>query len=681
MKNLKLGTKIGLGFGILILIAGLLGGLAMVNMLGVGKQAERLAMEIAPEVSVATEMERSVLQTMFAMRGFVYTGNETFWKQTQKELGDVEKALQNGKDLYQKYPGLVKLKENTDKAIVKVAEYKRFADQSYALEKAMDADRKIMVDNAQILMKNCNDYRDSQQKILAELLAQPNIDSAKVKDRLDKIDAMTDIIDAASAMRLANFRGQAQRDIKIIQEGLKNFEVIAAKEQAIRAITRQDVNIRQLSEIRKAADAYKEAVLSFIKNTAATEETTKARNAVGEDAVAIAQETSAYGVKLTEKVTSEASQSLSSSSTVMAIGLVAALIIGVTVAIFITKGITGPVIKGVTFAQKMSEGDMTQDLDVDQKDEIGMLAEALREMTQRLNEVMGEVVEGANNVASGSQQLSATSESLSQGASEQAASVEEVSSSMEEMASNIQQNADNSVQTESMALKAAKDAEEGGRAVSQTVGAMKQIAEKISIIEEIARQTNLLALNAAIEAARAGEHGKGFAVVAAEVRKLAERSGHAAAEISSLSSESVAVAEQAGNMLTAIVPDIKKTAELVQEIAAASREQNAGADQINKAIQQLDQVIQQNASASEEMASTSEELSSQAEQLLSTVSFFRLKGAHGGSRRAAPKALPQGSSFTSQSKPRPAPKKAAKSGKGIALDMGAGDHEDDFEKF
>ncbi|GFK93873.1 Methyl-accepting chemotaxis protein III [Fundidesulfovibrio magnetotacticus] len=679
MKNLKLGVKIGLGFGILILIAGLLGGMAMVNMLSVGRQAERLAQEVAPEVSVATEVERSSLQTMFAMRGFVYTGDEAFWKETQKELVDVDKALQQARELARKYPNLVKLKENADKASTKVAEWKKLAEQSYALEHAMDANRKTMDESAQVFMKNCVMYLESQQKALFELLGNPTAESAKIKDRADKINIINDVIDAGNAVRVANFKGQAHRDLKIIQDGLKNFEIIAAKEQQLRAITRLEANIRQLNDIRKAGEAYKEAMLAYVKNSLASEEATKTRNLVAEDVLKAASDTSSYGVKLTEQLTDEASKSLSASSTIMAVGLVIALIMGVAVAFFITKGITGPVIQGVTFAQKMSEGDMTLDLQVNQKDEIGMLADALREMTRRLNEVMGEVVEGANNVASGAQELSATSESLSQGASEQAASVEEVSSSMEEMTSNIQQNADNSVQTESMAMKAARDAEEGGRAVSQTVGAMKQIAEKISIIEEIARQTNLLALNAAIEAARAGEHGKGFAVVAAEVRKLAERSGHAAAEISSLSTESVAVAEKAGNMLSAIVPDIKKTAELVQEIAAGSREQSAGADQINKAIQQLDQVIQQNASASEEMASTSEELSSQAEQLLSTVSFFKLKGSHHGSRPAAPKALPHGTS--SVGRPRPAARKGAKPGKGVSIDLGAADHDNDFEKF
>jgi len=271
-------------------------------------------------------------------------------------------------------------------------------------------------------------------------------------------------------------------------------------------------------------------------------------------------------------------------------------------------------------AEEMAGGNLT--VVVKERSERDKLMQALNSMISNLNEIVINVKHVSGSVASGSQQLSASSEEMSQGAAEQASAAEEVSSSMEEMASNIRQNADNALETEKIALKSAEDAREGGKAVADTVIAMKDIAEKISIIEEIARQTDLLALNAAIEAARAGEHGKGFAVVASEVRKLSERSQKSAAEIGKLSSSSVDIAEKAGGLLAKIVPDIQKTAELVQEISAASNEQNSAAEQINKAIRQLDEVIQQNASATEEMSSTSQELADQAEQLRETVAFF-----------------------------------------------------------
>lgn len=304
--------------------------------------------------------------------------------------------------------------------------------------------------------------------------------------------------------------------------------------------------------------------------------------------------------------------------------LIAITLIAAISATWIMLSISRAVTSALGLARSVAAGDLNAKAVVKSNDEIKDLVDALNLMVTKLKEVVGEVTAATRNVASGSQEMSAAAEQLSQGAVEQSSSTEEASSSVEQMAANIKQNADNAGQTESIARRAALDAETSGKAVGDAVKAMETIAEKILIVQEIARQTDLLALNAAVEAARAGEHGRGFAVVASEVRKLAERSQAAAQEISGLSGETVKAAQSAGEMLAKLVPDIQKTAELVAEISAASNEQNAGASQINAAVQQLDKVTQQNTSAAEEMSSTAEELATQAEQLQAAISYFKL---------------------------------------------------------
>jgi methyl-accepting chemotaxis protein len=327
--------------------------------------------------------------------------------------------------------------------------------------------------------------------------------------------------------------------------------------------------------------------------------------------------------------------------TAVALGL-CAFLLSVVIVRVITKSITGPLNQAVAVSNRLSRGDLSVVISVGTRDETGQMLVAMKSMVERLHAVVADVKDSTDNVASGSQQLSASAGQLSQGTTEQAAAAEQASSSVEQMNATIRQNADNARQTETIALRSAADATESGKAVAETVVAMKDIAARTSIIGEIARQTNLLALNAAIEAARAGENGKGFAVVAAEVRKLAERSQEAAAEITALAARSVGVAEKTGRMLAKLVPDILKTAELVQEISSASREQTQGAEQINTAIQQLNGVIQQNAGASEEMSATAEELSSQAVQLQGSISFFRIGGAAAVVRRESELAHLQG---------------------------------------
>jgi methyl-accepting chemotaxis protein len=319
----------------------------------------------------------------------------------------------------------------------------------------------------------------------------------------------------------------------------------------------------------------------------------------------------------------EAAAQYSTARTFLLAALGAALLVGIAAAVWIATAIARGVGRAGQLAKAVAQGDLTQTAGAAPQDEIGDLLRHIDTMVDRLRVVVGETTGAATNVSQGSQELSAGSEQLAQGAAEQASAAEEASSAMEEMASNIKQNAENAGQTEKIARQSAADAQTSGEAVERAVRAMQTIAEKITIVQEIARQTDLLALNAAVEAARAGEHGKGFAVVASEVRKLAERSQAAAAEIGALSSDTVRAAQEAGSMLARLVPDIKRTAELVEEISAACREQDIGADQINQAIQQLDKVTQQNAGASEEMSATSEELATQAEQLQSTIAFFR----------------------------------------------------------
>ena len=498
--------------------------------------------------------------------------------------------------------------------------------------------------------------------------------------------------------------------------GLSASNLIARVDQLEKIIART-------TDIVKDGGNIKAATLSAIEGRKASDE-----------AVANSADYVNFVKKSLVDTTAQAEQD-GAQAQMLLIGIISiSLLIGIGSATWIALNISRGLGRAVGLADAVAIGDLSHTIDVSSNDEIGDLVKSLNTMTENLNAtariadtiasgnltidvqrlsdkdtlgialermveklraIVAEAITAAQNVSAGSQELSASAEQLSQGATEQASSAEEASSSMEEMAANVKQNADNASQTERIAAQSAKDAEASGAAVNRAVEAMQTIAEKITIVQEIARQTDLLALNAAVEAARAGEHGKGFAVVASEVRKLAERSQAAAAEIGTLSTDTVKVAQEAGSMLAKLVPDIKKTAELVEEITSACREQDVGSSQINQAIQQLDKVGQQNASASEQVSSTSEELASQAEQLQATISYFRID--HHAQREAGPaetsinKAVGQlrgkaASMAAAVKKPAAKPARASKvasgGGGGFAFSMGDGedDRDADFQR-
>ncbi len=681
LKNMRLGVKLIGGFSITAAIALLIGLMGLYVAGNLGGHVREIGNVDVPGISSINAVETEILRVQVAMRTLIspHIDNEAR-RQQYANIEDARRTLGEAMKVYEQLPKTSEEEAAWDRFKPVVGTAARFNDQAQEISNKL---LQLDIANPDALMAELQLFRGDHYQLAGNVA---NLLLAGRSFEGGEDSAACDLGRWMAGYKTANPKiEQALAEIRVHHDAF--HKAVAEIKRAVATGGRSDAaglyqqallpsadkTFEIMRGIRAEADAAQEAFASMAGVVMGD-----ARIATN-NVIAMAGEMVAANEKAARDSVSKADADAVQGRSVALAGMTIGVILALGLGLLLTRAITRPVAQGVEFAQALSQGDFTRRLQIDQKDEIGVLVSALNEMRDRLREVVAEVRGASDNVASGSQELSAASETMSQGATEQATSVEEVSSSMEQMAANIRQNADNAQQTEKIALKTAADAQEGGQAVDHTVLAMKEIADKISIIEEIARQTNLLALNAAIEAARAGEHGKGFAVVAAEVRKLAERSGAAAGEISELSATSVEVAEKAGEMLKKIVPDIRRTAELVQEIAAASHEQNAGAEQINRAIQQLDQVIQQNASASEEMASTSEELSSQAEELQATMGFFKVgdTAAQSGASKRALAPAGQTSKTPSQQ-----PAVASKSTKGVRLALGReGVSDDEFERF
>jgi len=694
-KNMSIGTKIGGGFGLLIVIACVLGGLAITEMGTTKAKSVILAEQYAPEVKMASTMERYFSDIMVAIRGYGYSEKKTYLDTARNLMKEVLEQIEELRAFANQADRLTVLKKNVDMIEAGVIAYQEKISETETIIGRLDESRAAINSATTLFIQNCNDFIKTQNDTLREEITAKSATGALL-ERMEKRALLDTLVETMTALRLATSQSQAKRDPTLIQKAIGNFDTINDVCAALKKITRKEVNLKQLEIIEASAVQCKTAMAALMENSTLQDAIVETRTETATKVTALLQELSRTSISTTMEMSNSTEATLSTAQTVMTVGLSIALILGVVISFFISRAITRPIQEAVAVADRLSEGDLTMDIRIGNKDETGRMLAAMKRMVARIKEVVGEISSASETVAAGSRQMSSGSEEMSQGATEQATSAEEASSSMEEMAANIKQNADNALlQTEKIALKSADRAQSGGRAVRETVAAMKAIAEKIGVIEEIASKTDLLALNAAIEAARAGEHGKGFAVVASEVRKLAEHSSVAAAEIGKLSKNSMNIAEEAGVMLDELVPEIQKTAELVQEISAASNEQNIGADQINQAIQQLDQVIQQNAGAAEEMSATAEELAGQADQLQETISFFRIESSGRGRTgygepaggRSAPKAqkfLSPTNSFGNAETAKE--KKKAPGKKGVFLDMKTSDSNGDrkdleFEKY
>ncbi len=599
--KLTLGKQISLGFGVLIAITVILGGIAIFNMNKVKSGAESLDQAYVPEVKAANEVERSAQKTMYEMRGYVYTDEKNFLENTKTRLTEVKKNAQLAKEHGQKYQ-LSLLIKNAELAEAKANEYESLIAQTVAKNADMDKNIADMAQAAGEYMKVCNDFlaiqydalKEDTEKVIEKInggtaTAEATTDlDKKVNERAWKIKIVSAIIDLGNNVRMENWKAQKNRDVESFKKAMKVFEQVNAKLDELKAKTVQEANLKQIATCRAAGAAYLANMQVFLENWIAREDLLRQLRQTGNDVLAVAEETALSGITETQNIAANSSSALAGASNILVVGLLCAFAISAVLGTFIVMGIT----------------------------------KAISAIIQGLNDASLQVAAAAG-------QVSASSQQLAQGASEQAAGIEETSSSLEEFASMTKQNAGNANEANTIMTDTTHVVGDANESMKQLASSMDDISKQsaetqkiIKTIDEIAFQTNLLALNAAVEAARAGEAGAGFAVVADEVRNLAMRAADAAKNTSNLIEGSVKKIEVGTNLVGKTAGAFEKVEEgstkssaLVGNIASASDQQAQGIDQINNAVAEMDKVVQNNAASAEECASAAEELNAQAETM------------------------------------------------------------------